>query len=1447
MFSARPLRLWLAPRIALAGLVPLAVVAALVLGVLLPQLRADLEIRHQTLARAIAGQIEIHLLGAGRELRAIAQDLRDRGDQPPSSWFGPLDAHAGTGDMFAAIYITDSGDSVYSVGLPHAQRGQRDDLLGLDLSKWAALREVRERNKEMWSETFLSAVTGRLAVTLAIPVAEHTLVGEIAIDRLSEFIGHSTAESGLLTMILDRRGQIIAHSRAALSGQQLGLGHLPIVGDALRGQFATRSFELDGETFVGTSVGVPQLGWVVLVAQPRSEAFRPFLSTLWVLAAGALVALLSAILVAWALARGFARRIGRYAEQAHAIAEGDYDQPWPISRIQEFNNLASDLERMSLAIRQRERDLATSEARFRSVIGNAPVVLFQLDEHGIFTFSEGKGLAGIGLAPGEAVGQSVFELYRDYPEICDYARRAVGGEALQFISRFGETFFDTYFNPGRDGDGAVQVMGVAVDITERQRAEEALRQANLVVENSPAMLFRWKAEDGWPVAFVSHNVTQLGYSPEELLDGSFRFASLVYPEDLERIGHELRGYSERGVDQFQQEYRVVAKDGAVRWIDDRTVVERNLRGEITHYQGIVIDITERKRAEKELQLARLSILWSSDAVFWIMSDGRFINVNEQACDSLGYARDELLSMSVWDIDPDFSPQRWSPHWERTQQLKKRRFETRHRRKDGTIFPVEITANYIEYEGQEYDFAFVRDVTDRKRAEEALRRSNRQLRMLSDCNQALIRITDEMELLTAICAITVREGGYRMAWVGYAEQDASKTIRPMVHTGFEEGYLQNLNITWADDERGIGPMGTAIRTERPCLVRHIASDSRFAPWRAEAAQRGYAAVCALPLVASDQIFGALGIYSSAPDSFDAEEIDLLSELASDLAFGIAVLRARVERERTNRALAESEFFLRRSQEVGDLGSYYFDARTGTWISSEKLDQIFGIDGAFPKTTSGWIELVHPDHKEEMRQHLTEHVLAKHSKFDKQYRIVRHDDGQERWVHGLGELEFDESGAPIKMIGTIQDITQSKRADEALRASEALLAKMTADAPAMIYQFLLRPDGTSCFPYASAWCWEMFGVPPEALRESAAPLLDLILPEDRLGFEESVARSARTLEPWRYEYRLRSARGDIVWHQGISRPERQADGSILWSGIFFDTTERKRAEEELQRYREHLEELVAERTAELRQAMTQLVQAEKLAALGHLVAGVAHELNTPLGNARVIASSLGEVLGEFAVAVESGALRRSQVDAFLGRGTEAVELLERNTARAADLIAHFKQVAVDQASARRRRFDLRQTVEELLVTLRPQFKRTAHRIELDIPADLELDSYPGPLEQIIANLVSNSLVHGFAGTEAGLIRVHAAPLGSDRVQIDYADDGAGIPETILKRVFEPFFTTRLGQGGSGLGLYIVYNLVTGALGGTIRADSSPGAGVTFTLIVPRIAPDHDGPEAPSPVGG
>jgi PAS domain S-box-containing protein len=317
------------------------------------------------------------------------------------------------------------------------------------------------------------------------------LIGEVAIDRLSEFLGSLPTEAGMWTMILDRRGQVVAHSQASLDSPQANPGPLPIASDALQGHFATHDISMDGEKFIATLVSVPQLGWTVLVAQPRGDALKPFVSTLWALAVAALVALLLATIATLLLARRVAQRIGRYTAQTHAIAEGDYEQRWPVSRIREFDELAADLDRMSLAIRQRERELATSEARYRSVVSNAPVVIFQFDEMGVFHFSEGKGVAGAGFEPGQAVGQSLFSLYGQYPEICAHARRAIGGEALQFVSRIGDTYFDTHFNSVRADDGTVQVIGVALDITERIRAEEALRASEARFRDLSAMASDW--------------------------------------------------------------------------------------------------------------------------------------------------------------------------------------------------------------------------------------------------------------------------------------------------------------------------------------------------------------------------------------------------------------------------------------------------------------------------------------------------------------------------------------------------------------------------------------------------------------------------------------------------------------------------------------------------------------------------------------------------------------------------------------------------------------------------------------------------------------------------------------------------------------------------------------------------------------------------------------------
>jgi PAS domain S-box-containing protein len=189
------------------------------------------------------------------------------------------------------------------------------------------------------------------------------------------------------------------------------------------------------------------------------------------------------------------------------------------------------------------------------------------------------------------------------------------------------------------------------------------------------------------------------------------------------------------------------------------------------------------------------------------------------------------------------------------------------------------------------------------AEKELRKVNRALKALSECNQSLIRAAGEPELLRDICRIIVKTAGYRLAWVGYAEHDEKKTVRPVTHQGYEEGYLEALDITWADGERGRGPTGTAIRTGRPVLTRNILSEPDYYPWRAEALKRGYASSIALPLNVDGRSFGALNIYAAEPDAFRTEEMDLLTELADDLAYGVTALRTRLKAKEAERTIAD----------------------------------------------------------------------------------------------------------------------------------------------------------------------------------------------------------------------------------------------------------------------------------------------------------------------------------------------------------------------------------------------------------------------------------------------------------------------------------------------------------------------------------------------------------------
>ena len=301
---------------------------------------------------------------------------------------------------------------------------------------------------------------------------------------------------------------------------------------------------------------------------------------------------------------------------------------------------------------------------------------------------------------------------------------------------------------------------------------------------------------------------------------------------------------------------------------------------------------------------------------------------------------------------------------------------------------------------------------------------------------------------------------------------------------------------------------------------------------------------------------------------------------------------------------------------------------------------------------------------------------------------------------------------------------------------------------------------------------------------------------------------------------------------------------------DVTDKRRIENEIRELNTHLEQRVIERTEELQQAnkelaytletlnkaQEELVRSEKLAALGSLVAGIAHELNTPIGNSLMVASTLTDQTRALSVSYRENGLKRSVLENYIGDAGKAGDILVRNLHRAANLVTGFKQVAVDQTSSQRRKFSMAEVVSETMLTLWPSFKKTSYIVKQHIPDTLKMDSYPGPLGQVITNLVNNALLHGFDGRQSGTVRISAENTEDGWIELTVKDDGVGIPAGNLKRIFDPFFTTKLGAGGSGLGLNITHNIVTGILGGRIRVQSELGVGSIFSISLPLIAPQR-----------
>lgn len=531
-------------------------------------------------------------------------------------------------------------------------------------------------------------------------------------------------------------------------------------------------------------------------------------------------------------------------------------------------------------------------------------------------------------------------------------------------------------------------------------------------------------------------------------------------------------------------------------------------------------------------------------------------------------------------------------------------------------------------------------------------------------------------------------------------------------------------------------------------------------------------------------------------------------------------------RDQEALRVSEQRLRQAVRTASIGIFDHDHVGDTIYWSPEQRRHYGLGDDEPVTLASFVHRVHPADRERIAAAVARaHDPAGDGLFDVEHRIVR-PDGEVRLLATRSQTFFEGEGAQRRKrrtVGAVTDVTERRAAEQALQIrDEALRTSLNAVA---------MSDTGGRLTYVNEAFAQLWGLGDA---------------------REALGRTAD--EFWANPGRARVVLGSLLAGERSWRGElvgRRHDGSTfdvdVWASAaldaggapiglmasFLDVTERKRAAAELQRLNATLEARVQQRTHELARRSEELMRAEKLAALGSLVAGVAHELNTPIGNAVMVASTLAERRREFERSM-AGGLRRSALDDFVGATREIAEVLERNLQRAADLIGSFKQVAVDQSSHQRRAFELSEVVHEIALALSPTLRSCGVTLAVEVPDGLAFDSFPGPIGQVLINLVNNAVLHGLDGRTDGHVRIAAAAAGDGRARIVVADDGCGIAPEHLNQIFDPFFTTRLGQGGSGLGLHIVYSLVTGPLGGRIEVASPPGRGTTFTIELPMTAP-------------
>ena len=657
----------------------------------------------------------------------------------------------------------------------------------------------------------------------------------------------------------------------------------------------------------------------------------------------------------------------------------------------------------------------------------------------------------------------------------------------------------------------------------------------------------------------------LGYSHSEIknLHVWDWDAQWTREELLERIGG-----SDSGGALFETRHR--RKDGVV--IDVEISASRVEWREQSLYYCVSRDFSERKQAEQALRESeerfRLLVEQAADAFFVLDKKGRFVDVNQMACEILGYSPPELVGMSVVDVEQEFDQEGVEEILSRVESGRAFTVNAHARRKDGTCFPVEVRLSRYTIQGQQLFLALVCDITERQIREREMERANRLYAILSAVNRTILRVTTREDLFREICRITVEHVGFKVVWVGWHDPETHAVV-PSASAGDQEGYLDGIKIYADERPEGLGPVGVCVRTGKPCIIHDFVGDPRTNVWRERAIAHGLRSAAALPLRLGGELCGVFIVYAGEKDVFQDREVGLLEEIADSISFAMDYLDQEKKRRQAEECLRRREAQYRAVIET---------CADGFWMANEE-GRILEVNDAYLRCSGYRREELVGMHisaleiKEQPAETAARILKIRQNGTDLFESLHRAKDGTV-WPVEVNAAYWPSAGGRTMLF--LRDITGRKQVEEALRDSETKLqaivntavgAIITIDVEGTVLCF--NPSAERVFGYAAA----------EVLGRNVSMLMPLPHSQEHANY---MARYLRTGERHIIGIgrEITAQRKDgTIFPAEIGVSETRVGGKMIFVGILLDITERKAAEKEIRNLNASLELMVARRTAEL----------------------------------------------------------------------------------------------------------------------------------------------------------------------------------------------------------------------------------------------------------------------------